>query len=112
MRADRQEFKPRPDAPCCAGPWQRAQRISEGPDARRSRSQETLGGPHDWSASQAYGERLRAGGEDGIAYDSLRHVGGVNVVAYDPRRVLDVTIGPSFDLIVPIEGKIVARRLA
>jgi hypothetical protein len=51
-------------------------------------------------------------GEDGIVYDSLRHAGGVNVVAYDPRQVLDVTIGPSFDLIVPVEGRIVARRLA
>jgi hypothetical protein len=66
----------------------------------------------DWSASQAYGERLRAADEDGIVYDSLRHEGGVNVVAYDPRQVLDVTIGPSFDLIVPVEGRIVARRLA
>jgi RES domain len=68
--------------------------------------------PASWAASQAYGERLRAAGEDGIVYASLRHVGGVNVVAYDPRHVLDVTIGPSFDLIVPIEGRIVARRLA
>ena len=68
--------------------------------------------PTSWGASQAYGERLRAAGEDGIAYDSLRHEGGVNVAAYDPRQVLDVQIGPSFDLIVPIEGRIVARRLA
>ena len=68
--------------------------------------------PTSWGASQAYGERLRAAGEDGIAYDSLRHEGGVNVVAYHPRQVLDATIGPSFDLIVPIEGRIVARRLA
>ena len=68
--------------------------------------------PTSWAASQAYGERLRAAGEDGIVYDSLRHEGGVDVAAYDPRQVLDVQIGPSFDLIVPVEGRIVARRLA
>jgi hypothetical protein len=62
--------------------------------------------------AQAYAERLRAGGEDGIVYDSLRHAGGVNVVPYDPRQVLDVTVGPSFDLTVPVEGRIIARRLA
>jgi RES domain-containing protein len=68
--------------------------------------------PASWAASQVYGERLRAEGEDGIVYDSLRHEGGANVVAYDPRQVLEVTIGPSFDLIVPVEGRIVARQLA
>jgi RES domain-containing protein len=68
--------------------------------------------PASWAASQVYGERLRATGEDGIVYDSLRHAGGANVVAYDPRQVLEVTIGPSFDLIVPVEGRIVARQLA
>lgn len=65
----------------------------------------------DWAASQAYGERLRAADIDGIIYDSLRHVGGVNAVAYDPAKVIDVTVGSSFELTVPVRGKVVARLL-
>jgi hypothetical protein len=39
----------------------------------------------DYSASQVFGEAIRRTG-DGIVYDSLRHFGGVNVVAYQPRK--------------------------
>lgn len=45
----------------------------------------------DYSASQAFGERMRAAGEDGLVYDSLRFAGGVAICAYRPSKVLDVT---------------------
>lgn len=41
-------------------------------------------------ASQALGEGIRASGGAGIIYDSVRHAGGVNIVAHRPRHVLDV----------------------
>lgn len=42
-------------------------------------------------ASQVLGEALRTSGGDGIVYDSVRHQGGLCVVAYRPRNVLEVT---------------------
>jgi hypothetical protein len=65
----------------------------------------------DYGASQAFGEGVRATG-DGIVYDSLRHVGGVNVVSYRPRKITKVTQCDHYDLFVPRVGKIVVRRLA
>ena len=47
--------------------------------------------PDSYAASQPFGETLRAAGGDGILYDSIRHAGGTNVVAYRPRNVLAVT---------------------
>jgi len=49
---------------------------------------------------------------DGIVYDSLRHAGGVNVVAYRPRKIREITQCEHYELTVPLTGKIVARRLA
>lgn len=42
-------------------------------------------------ASQALGEGIRASGGAGLIYDSLRHSGGVNIVALRPRNILKVT---------------------
>ena len=64
----------------------------------------------DYSASQAFGEALRPHG-DGIVYDSLRHVGGTNVVAYRTHNVGAVTQLYHYELTVPATGKIVIRRL-
>lgn len=64
-----------------------------------------------YAASQAFGEAVRAAGRAGIVYDSLRHRGGINVVAFRPRLIVDVTQADHYDLLVPVEGKIVARRL-
>lgn len=44
----------------------------------------------NYALSQAFGERQRAAGEDGIIYDSLRFAGGVAICAYRPSKVLDV----------------------
>jgi hypothetical protein len=65
----------------------------------------------DYSASQPFGEDIRRTG-DGIVYDSVRHVGGVNVVAYRPRKIRDVTQRDHYELTVPLVGRIVVRRLA
>ena len=47
--------------------------------------------PSSYAASQVLGEGIRASGEAGIIYDSVRHIGGVNIVAHRPRNVLQVT---------------------
>ncbi|MFC7610665.1 RES family NAD+ phosphorylase [Teichococcus aestuarii] len=46
--------------------------------------------PDSHAASQVLGEEVRASAADGILYDSLRHAGGVNVVAYRPANILGV----------------------
>lgn len=65
-----------------------------------------------YAASQTFGEAVRASGGRGIIYDSLRHVPGVNVVAYRPTNVLDVTQADHFEVAVEASSKrIEARRL-
>ncbi|HEV7275648.1 MAG TPA: RES family NAD+ phosphorylase [Devosiaceae bacterium] len=49
-------------------------------------------------AGQTYGEALRAAGEDGIVYDSVRHRGGTNVCAFRPSKVLQVTQAAHYDI--------------
>jgi hypothetical protein len=65
----------------------------------------------DHAAAQAFGETVRRSG-DGIVYDSVRHTDGVNVVAYRPRKIREITQSEHYKLTVPLTGKIVARRLA
>jgi hypothetical protein len=65
-----------------------------------------------YAASQRLGERLRAASGAGILYDSLRHAGGVNVVAYRPRNVLDVRQAAHFEIaVVTALPRIELRRL-
>jgi hypothetical protein len=47
--------------------------------------------PCSYAASQSLGESIRASGGAGIIYDSVRHTGGVNIVAYRPQNILKVT---------------------
>lgn len=66
-----------------------------------------------YAAGQGFGEALRAAGEDGVLYDSVRHRGGSNVCAYRPSKVLDVAHAEHFEVSVSIgEKRIEARRLA
>jgi hypothetical protein len=68
--------------------------------------------PDSYVASQALGEAIRAAGRAGIIYDSLRHAGGVNIVAHRPRNVLDVLQADHFEIAVEASSKrIEARRL-
>jgi hypothetical protein len=71
-----------------------------------------LHAPDDYAAGQAYGEQLRAAGGDGLLYDSVRHLGGVNLCAYRPSKVLDVVQAEHFEVTVSVAVKrIEARRL-
>ncbi len=65
----------------------------------------------DYGASQVFGEGARAAGKPGIVYDSLRHKGGVNVVAYRPRKITAITQSAHYDVLVPVTGKIVVMTL-
>lgn len=66
-----------------------------------------------YAAGQAFGEALRASGEDGVLYDSVRHRGGSNACAYRPSKVLDVAQAEHFELTVAASDKrIEAKRLA
>jgi hypothetical protein len=74
-------------------------------------TQPDLYAPDNHVAGQAFGEALRASGDAGILYDSIRHRGGVNVVAYRPGNIGDVTQADHFEITVPAAGRIVVRRL-
>jgi hypothetical protein len=65
----------------------------------------------DYGASQVFGEGVRAAGGSGIVYDSLRHQGGVNAVAYHPRKITAITQCAHYDVLVPVSGKIVVMTL-
>jgi hypothetical protein len=65
----------------------------------------------DYAASQTFGETIRAAGGDGIVYDSVRHVGGVNAVALRPKNVRDVVMGSHYEITAPVSGKVIARTL-
>jgi len=65
----------------------------------------------DYTASQPFGGSIRASGGGDIMYDSVRHVGGANVVALKPRSVCDVVMGTHYEITVPVSGKVIARTL-
>jgi len=54
----------------------------------------------DYTASQSFGEALRAAGADGLVYESFRHRAGIAVCAYRPRKVLDVMQAEHFAVTV------------
>jgi hypothetical protein len=63
-------------------------------------------------ASQAYGEQLRAAGGAGLVYDSVRRRGGVNVVAYRPRNIVDILQTDHYEITVTVATPTIdARRL-
>ena len=68
--------------------------------------------PSDYAASQIFGESIRARREAGIIYDSVRHRGGTNAVAFLPPNIRNVTIGSHFEITAPVTGKVVARTLS
>lgn len=69
--------------------------------------------PLSYAASQPLGEAVRASGKAGILYDSLRHAGGLNVVAHRPRNVIDITQTGHFEIRVQAAvNRIEVRTLA
>lgn len=75
-------------------------------------SEPELHASDSYAAGQAFGEGLRATGEDGVLYDSVRHRGGSNVYAYRPTKVLDVVQAEHLEVTVSVgEKRIEATRL-
>lgn len=56
-------------------------------------------------ASQSFGETIRASGEAGIIYDSVRLRGGINSAAFRPSLVLDVMQADHFEISVAAYSK-------
>jgi RES domain len=78
----------------------------------RQRAMPEIYAPDSYAASQVFGEAERASGGAGIRYDSVRHAGGLNVVAYRPRNVLDVVQADHVEVTVrATEPRIDVRRL-
>jgi hypothetical protein len=72
-----------------------------------------LHAPDDYAPGQAYGEKVRTDGEDGLVYDSVRHRGGINACAYRPSKVLDVVQADHFEIAVTVaDRRIEATRLS
>jgi RES domain-containing protein len=68
--------------------------------------------PSSFAASQVLGETVRASGKAGIIYDSIRHAGGVSVVAHRPRNILEVTQADHFEISVQAAvSRIEVRKL-
>ena len=65
-----------------------------------------------YASSQLFGEQVRRSEAAGILYDSVRHEGGTNVVAYRPRNILDVAQSAHYEIIVPARGKVIMRALS
>ena len=69
--------------------------------------------PDSYAASQSFGEARRKAGDFGIVYDSVRVKGGINIVAFRPSRILDVTQADHFEITVLADTKrIEVTRLA
>ncbi|ENR65187.1 hypothetical protein C032_02855 [Brucella abortus 63/294] len=80
-----------------------------------SGEKETMADIYDhtsYAASQRFGEEMRATGETGILFDSLRHEGGINAVAFRPSRILEVTQADHYEITVEASSRrIEARKL-
>ena len=61
-------------------------------------------------ASQAFGESIRAAGEVGILYDSLRMKGGVNIVVYRPSLIVEVAQSDHFEISVSAQTRTIEAR--
>lgn len=53
----------------------------------------------DYSASQAFGEELRASGSNGLLYDSVRRAGGRNLVVFRPRLLPPIVQGDHYEYV-------------
>ncbi|EEZ33854.1 RES domain protein [Brucella sp. NF 2653] len=80
-----------------------------------SGEKETMADIYDhtsYAASQRFGEEMRATGENGILFDSLRHEGGINAVAFRPSQILEVTQADHYEITVEASSRrIEARKL-
>ncbi|RJT23443.1 RES domain-containing protein [Chakrabartia godavariana] len=66
-----------------------------------------------YEAAQAFGEDVRASQASGLLYDSLRHRGGCNIVAYRPVGVTEVVQAEHFEISVEAASRrIEVRKLS
>lgn len=66
-----------------------------------------------YDAAQAFGEGVRASLASGLLYDSLRHRGGCNIVAYRPVGVTEVVQAEHFEISVEAASRrIEVRKLS
>jgi hypothetical protein len=63
-----------------------------------------------YDASQAFGEKLRASGDAGLLYDSLRRRGGSNVVTYRPRNIGAIAQADHFEITVQAKVRTIDVR--
>jgi hypothetical protein len=75
-------------------------------DIRGGRSDLHDPDPGVYSSTQVFGRKVRSGPHAGIVYDSVRHSGGTNWVAYRPRGIQDVLQGRHLRAVVPLSGKV------
>jgi hypothetical protein len=69
--------------------------------------------PTSYAVSQALGETVRESGSAGIVYDSLRHTGGLCVVAHRPRNISEIAQGDHFEISVQAAAsRIDVRKLS
>lgn len=69
--------------------------------------------PTDYAASQKFGEEMRKSGEFGVLFDSLRHEGGINAVAFRPSRITEVTQSDHYEITVErASSRIEAKKLS
>jgi hypothetical protein len=69
--------------------------------------------PASHAGSRAFGETVRTGDGAGIVWDSVRHRGGICVVSYRPRGILDVMRTDHVEITVAAHvPRIDVRRLA
>ena len=69
--------------------------------------------PASYAASQRLGEAVRASGGAGLIYDSLRHAGGIAVVAHRPRNIITIVQAGHFEISVQAAAsRIEVRTLA
>lgn len=68
-------------------------------------------GAGSYAEGPLFGKSVRQSSRDGIAYDSVRHQGGTNIVCYRPRSICNVRQGAHFEITVRPEGKVIVRQL-
>ena len=69
--------------------------------------------PLSYTGSQPFGDFVRLSGGDGMVYDSLPLVGGVNIAALRPTNVLDITQTEHFEISVTTADRLLrAHKLA
>jgi hypothetical protein len=64
----------------------------------------------NYDAAQAFGESIRASEASGLLYDSLRHRGGCNTVAYRPVGVTEVVQAEHFEISVEATSRRIGVR--